>query len=65
MEHMKLKDYFTKHCVNKSKWCKKHQISLPTINNVCKGLVPSLDMAIKIYKATNREVSPKDLGVLP
>jgi predicted transcriptional regulator len=62
---MDLKEYFTLHTVNKVKWCKKHNISRATINNILKGAVPTLDMAIKVYRATNREVSPKDMGVLP
>jgi hypothetical protein len=62
---MKLKEYFTTHTVNKTKWCQKHNISRPTINNILKGAVPSLDMAMRIYRATKREVSPYDLGILP
>lgn len=60
---MKLKDYFTLHCVNKTQWCKKHNISRMTINTIIRGAVPSLDMAIRVYRATNREVKPKDMGV--
>ena len=61
---MKLKDYFTMHCVNISKWSKKHQINRTTLQLVLKGYVPSMDIAIRIYKATNRAVTPTDLGVL-
>lgn len=61
---MKLKEYFTMHCVNKTKWCKKHKISRPTINNILKGAVPTLEMAMRIYRATSREVTPMDLGVM-
>lgn len=60
---MKLKEYFTLHCVNKTQWCKKHGISRMTINTTLRGAVPSLEMAIKIYRATNREVTVKELGV--
>lgn len=62
---MKLKEYFTTHCVNKTKWCKKHGISRQTINIIERGAVPTLEMAIRVYRATNREVSPKEMGVLP
>ena len=60
---MKLKEYFTLHCVNTAKWCKKHQINRTTVQLVLKGYVPSLEMAMRIYRATNREVTPHDIGV--
>ncbi len=62
---MKLKEYFTLHCVNKTQWCKKHGISRMTVNTIIRGAVPSLEMAMRIYKATNREVTPMDLGAMP
>jgi len=62
---MKLKEYFAKHTVNKTKWCAKHNISRATINNILGGKKTTLEMAVKIYKATNREVTPMELGVLP
>ena len=60
---MTLKEYFTLHCVNKSQWSKKYGINRTTIQLVLKGYVPSLEMAMRIYKATNRAVTPKELGV--
>lgn len=60
---MDLKTYFDTHTVNKSKWCLKHKISRQTITNILGGYVPSLTIAMKIYRATNRQVQPKDLGV--
>lgn len=60
---MTLKDYFTKHCVNITKWCKKHDISRKTIHSILRGMIPTVQLGIKIYRATNREVTLKDLGV--
>lgn len=60
---MKLKDYFTLHCVNVLKWSKKHGINRTSVQLIVKGYVPSLEMAMRVYKATNREVTIKDLGV--
>jgi predicted transcriptional regulator len=60
-----LKEYFTLHTVNKAKWCKKHGISRASIMNILRGAKPTLDMAMRIYKATYRQVTPMDLGVLP
>ena len=60
---MKLKDYFTENCTNIAKWCKRHDISKVTIHNILKGKETTLNMAMRIYRATNRQVMPKDLGV--
>ena len=60
---MKLKDFFTENCVNITKWCKRHKIDKVTIHNILKGKEPTLNMAIRVYRATNRQVTPKDLGV--
>ena len=60
---MGLKDYFTENCVNISKWCRHHKIDKVTIHNILKGKQPTLNMAMRIYRATNRQVLPKDLGI--
>jgi plasmid maintenance system antidote protein VapI len=60
---MKLKEYFTENCTNITKWCRRHKIDKTTIHNVLKGKEITLNMAIRIYKATNRQVTLKDLGV--
>jgi hypothetical protein len=53
---MELKDYFAEYCVNITKWCKKHRINRVTIHNVMRGMKPTYEVAMKIYKATNQEV---------
>jgi hypothetical protein len=60
---MDLKDYFTENCTNIAKWCKRHDISKVTIHNILKGKEATLNMAMRIYRATNRQVTPKDLGI--
>lgn len=60
---MDLKEYFTENCTNIAKWCIKHEISKVTIHNILKGKETTLNMAMRIYRATNRQVTPKDLGV--
>jgi hypothetical protein len=60
---MGLKDYFTENCTNIAKWCKRHNISKVTIHNILKGKETTLAMAMRIYRATNRQVTPKDLGI--
>jgi len=60
---MLLKEYFTENCTNITRWCKKHGIDKMTIHNILKGKIPTLDMAIRVYRATNREVTPKEMGV--
>jgi len=62
---MDLKEYFTLHTVNKVKWCKKHEISRAAIMNILKGAKPTMEMAMRIYRATSRQVTPMDLGILP
>ena len=60
---MDLKDYFTENCTNVTKWCKRHDISKVAIHNILKGKEATLNMAMRIYKATNRQVTPRDLGI--
>jgi plasmid maintenance system antidote protein VapI len=60
---MDLKEYFTENCTNITKWCRRHKLDKTTIHNVLKGKEITLNMAMRIYRATNRQVTPKDLGV--
>lgn len=60
---MTLNEYFAENCTNITKWSKMHKVDKTTIFNILKGKRPTLEMAIRIYRATNRQVMPKDMGV--
>ncbi len=61
---MKLDDYFKKFSIKQVNFCRNHKISRMTIYNILKGKKPTLDVAVKIFKATDKQVTPSDLGLM-
>lgn len=59
---MKIQEYFKKYNIKISQFAHYHKISRYSLSKYLKGSVPSPKIAAKIYKATNQEVTFKDMG---
>ncbi len=58
---MTLDEYMKKHCISPGKFCRKLEISHASLHKYRRGGVPRLDIALKIVRATNGEVTIQDL----
>jgi len=62
---MKLKDWLDFKRISVAKFCKYNDISAESIYGYIKGNIPRANVAIKIFRATDGEVSYEDLGLSP